>query len=82
MKIKKLHNIACFIVATMSSGELNCNRTYERVYMHSEGQADFFYSAGGKYAPVRKEIDPENIAKLVRFVREKQQNAVSGRRDV
>ncbi len=66
MKIIKIRNIGPFIVGVLDGGELNCHRTYERVYMHdSDG---FSYSPGGKYAVMRKENDPENIEKLNSFV--------------
>ncbi len=66
MNIIGIKNIGPFLVGVLDGGELNCHRTYERVYLHD---ADgFSYNHGGKWGTMQKETDSGNIKKLNAFI--------------
>ena len=78
MKLVRIRNIACFLVATMDGGKLNFGRQYDRVY-YKVSTGAWKYGTG-RYT-TRTETDKITIEKLEQYLREKQQAETSGKKD-
>ena len=78
MKLVRIRNIACFLVATMDGGKLNFGRQYDRVY-YKVHTGEWKYGTG-RYT-TRTETDKITIEKLEQFLRAKQQAETSGKKD-